>query len=452
MKRPRNILWLIIFLTFLAAIIDFPKNLPLKFQIGKLKVDKVLSGPDIDFSLGNLRLKRELDLKTGLDLAGGTHLVYQAEMTGIAPADRAAAAEAVRNNIERRVNFFGVSEPTIQTAKIGEEYRLIVELPGIQNINQAIDLIGKTALLDFREYKDASEAAQRVLPTVINTKETGFTGADFKIAKPGFDQNTGEPLILFETKSESAKKFADLTTRLVGQPLVVFLDGVSLSAPTVQEPITDGSGQITGQFTVEEVKNLSRLLNAGALPVPIKIIGQRNIGASLGQESVQKSVRAGLVGLLMVIAFMWAYYGRLGFLADLALIVYGLITLALYKLIPVTLTLPGVAGFILSVGMAVDANILIFERMKEEMRWGKPRQAAMQLGFGRAWDSIRDANVCTLITCFILFNPLNWNFLNVSGPVRGFALTLGLGIFIGLFTGVVVTRTLLRMFYRGSIK
>ncbi len=182
----------------------------------------------------------------------------------------------------------------------------------------------------------------------------------------------------------------------------------------------------------------------------LKVIEQRNIGATLGQESVQKSIRAGLIGLSIVIGFMWAYYGRLGFLADLGLIIYGLITLALYKLIPVTLTLPGIAGFILSVGMAVDANILIFERIKEELREEKPWATAMELGFGRAWDSIKDANVCTLITCFILFNPFDWNFLNTSGMVRGFALTLGLGILISLFTGIIVSRTLIRMF--GSIR
>jgi len=220
--------------------------------------------------------------------------------------------------------------------------------------------------------------------------------------------------------------------------------------PTVDEAITSGQAVIRGNFTLETAKQLSTLLNAGALPVPIKIIEQRNVGATLGQESVQKSVRAGMVGLLMVAGFMWAYYGKLGFLADLALIIYGLITLALYKLIPVTLTLPGIAGFILSIGMAVDSNILIFERMKEETRAGCHWKRAMELGFGRAWDSIRDANICTLITCFILFNPFNWNFLNVSGMIRGFALTLGLGIFISLFTGIVVTRTLLRVLYHGK--
>lgn len=444
----RIVLWLIIFLTLISAIIDLPKNFPLKFSWGQFNFDTKISGPDVDLNFGDLKLKRELKLKQGLDLAGGTHLLFQADMTDIDPQDRDTAIEAAKDNIERRVNFFGVSEPVIQTSKVDDEYRLIVELPGIKDVNQAIDLIGKTAMLDFREYKDASEAAKGVLPTISNTQETGFSGRDFKIAQPGFDQNTGEPVILFETKQESIQKFATLSTRLVGQPLIVFLDEMPLSAPIVQEPITNGSGRITGRFTIDEVKSLSKLLNAGALPVPIEIIEQQNIGATLGQESVARSIRAGLIGLLMVIFFMWAYYGRLGFLANLALIIYGLLTLALYKLIPVTLTLPGIAGFILSVGMAVDANILIFERMKEESRWGKPWREAMELGFGRAWDSIRDANICTLITCFILFNPLNWSFLNVSGLVRGFALTLGLGIFVSLFTGVVVTRTLLRTFYR----
>lgn len=439
---------MVIFLTLISAIIDLPKNFPLKFTWGKFSADTKISGPDLDFHLGNFRLKRDLNLKPGLDLAGGTHLVFQADMKGVDSQTRGAALEAAKNNIERRINFFGVSEPTIQTSKAGEDYRIIVELPGIKDVNQAIDLIGRTAMLDFREYKDATDAAKRVLPTMANTQETGFTGKDFQIARAGFDQKTGQPLILFETKKEGAQKFAELSTRLVGQPLVVFLDQVPISAPIIQEPITDGNGQITGSFTLEEVKDLVKLLNAGALPVPIKIIEQRNIGATLGRESVERSIRAGLVGLAMVVGFMWLYYGRLGFLADLALIVYGLLTLALYKLIPITLTLPGIAGFILSVGMAVDANILIFERMKEERRWGKPLKEAMELGFGRAWDSIRDANICTLITCFILFNPLSWTFLNVSGPIRGFALTLGLGIFISLFTGIVVTRTLLRVFYK----
>ena len=443
MGRKRILLWLIILLTIFSAIIDIPKELPIKFSYRQFKIETKISGPDLDLSLGSLRLKKELDLKQGLDLAGGTHLVFQADMKGVETQDRDSALEAAKNNIERRVNFFGVSEPTIQTAKTGEDYRLIVELPGVKDINQAVDLIGRTAILSFREQEGTQSAT---------FKETNLTGKDLKRSQVQFDPNTGQPVVGLEFDKEGTDKFAEITTRSVGKILAIYLDEGLISAPRVDEPITTGNAVIKGEFSVEEAKDLSVLLNAGALPVPIKIIEQRNVGATLGQESVQRSIRAGLVGLLMVVAFMWAYYGRLGFLADLALLVYGLLTLALYKLIPVTLTLPGIAGFILSVGMAVDANILIFERMKEELRAGRLLGQAMELGFGRAWDSIRDANTCTLITCFILFNPLNWNFLNASGMVRGFALTLGLGIFISLFTGIVVTRTLLRVFYKQSLK
>jgi len=275
---------------------------------------------------------------------------------------------------------------------------------------------------------------------------TGLTGADLARSAVQFEPNTGEPVVGLEFSAEGAQQFAQITEANVGKPVAIFLDEVPLMTPRVDEPITGGQAIIRGQFELQQAKTLSVQLNAGALPVPIKIIQQRNIGAILGETSVQKSVRAGLIGLLMVILFMAAYYGRLGLLADLGLVIYGLITLALYKLLPVTLTLPGVAGFLLSMGMAVDSNILIFERMKEEERAGKAHAVAMELGFGRAWDSIRDANICTLITCFILFNPFNWSFLNTSGLVRGFALTLSLGVFLSLFTGVVVSRTLLRTF------
>lgn len=414
MKQKRLLFLLIIFLTIASIFIDIPP------------------GPTL--------LKRELVIKQGLDLAGGTHLVFQAEMKDIPSQDRDSAIEAAKNNIERRVNFFGVSEPVIQTSKTGEDYRLIVELPGIKEIDRAIDLIGSTAQLEFWEQKEASPSAGFI--------PTDLTGKDLKRSQVRFDQNTGQPVVSLEFSSEGGKKFADITSRNVGKLVAIFLDQRMISSPVVEEPITSGDAIIRGQFTVDEAKDLSIKLNAGALPAPIKIIEQRNIGATLGLESVQKSLKAGLIGLLMVVFFMGAYYGRLGILADIALIIYGLITLALYKLIPVTLTLPGIAGFILSVGMAVDANILIFERMKEEIRSGKPLGVSMELGFGRAWDSIRDANICTLITCFILFNPFNFSFLNVSGMVRGFALTLGLGIFISLFTGIVVTRTLLRVFAR----
>lgn len=432
--RPQKIIWFIVVLTIFSVFVD----LPAKFQI----FNQEISRPQINIQVGNFRFFRDLEVKQGIDLAGGTHLVFQADTQNIAAADRESAVEAAKNNIERRVNLFGVAEPVIQTSQVGENYRLIVELPGVKNINEAVDLIGQTAQLDFRELpKEATAAAN-----LLDFKPTGLTGKDLSLSQVQFDSKTGAPSVGLKFSDEGAKKFAEITSRNVGKPVAIFLDQFPVTIPEVREPITDGSAVITGEFTLEEAKKLSIQLNAGALPVPIKIIEQKNIGATLGEESIQKSVRAGFIGLVMVIVFMTIYYGRLGILASTGLIIYGLLSLALYKLIPVTLTLAGMAGFILSVGMAVDANILIFERMKEEIRSGRPYQQAMELGFGRAWDSIRDANVCTLITCFILFNPFNWSFLNVSGMVRGFALTLGLGVGLSLFTGIVVTRTLLRLF------
>lgn len=440
-RRSRLLLWFIIFFTLSSAILDIPKDFQVKKRLGSFAIETPkISSPEINFNLFGFSFARDLKLKKGLDLAGGTQLVFEADMEKIEEKDRDQALEATKVNIERRVNFFGVTEPVIQTSKIQNSYRLIVELPGIKNIDEAIDLVGKTAQLDFREQKEATPTADFVA--------TGLTGADLARSQVNFDPNTGQPVVSLEFNGQGKDKFAQISTRNVGRIVGIFLDNQPISLPVIEEPITTGNAIIKGKFTLAEAKKLSIQLNAGALPVPIKVIEQRNIGATLGEESVARSIRAGSIGLLMVIFFMWAYYGRLGFLADIALIIYGLITLALYKLIPVTLTLPGIAGFILSVGMAVDSNILIFERMKEEVRWGKDSSEAMESGFGRAWDSIRDANICTLITCFILFNPFNWGFLNVSGMVRGFALTLGLGICISLFTGIVVTRTFIRVFYR----
>ncbi len=446
--RNRRLLWFIIILALVSFYVSLPGKIPVKFSFKNFKIDEEIKRPPLDWSLGQFSLKRDLEIKKGIDLAGGTHLVFQADMKDVEAENRQAAIEAAQDNIEKRVNLFGVTEPVIQTSKVGDDYRLIVELAGIEDIQTAVDLIGQTAQLDFRELEaGATEAA-----TFLDFKPTGLTGRDLSKSEVKFDQNTGQPTVGLIFSQEGGEKFSEITGRNISKPVAIFLDELPVTAPTVQEKITTGEAIISGQFTVEEAKQLSIQLNAGALPVPIKLIEQRNIGATLGADSVQKSVYAGLIGLSMVIVFMALYYGNLGLLADLALIVYGLVTMMLYKLIPVTLTLPGVAGFILSVGMAVDANILIFERMKEELRDGKSRAVAMELGFGRAWDSIRDANVATLITCFILFNPFNWSFLNSSGMVRGFALTLGLGVILSLFTGIVVTRTLLRVFSKAEVK
>ena len=364
-------------------------------------------------------------------------------MKDVLPVDRAAALIGVRDIIERRVNLFGVSEPQVQTAVSGGDYRVIVELPGITNASEALSLIGKTAQLDFRELPASATASA----TTADFVKTDLTGRDLKRAGVTFSQ-ANEPEISLEFTPEGAVKFQEITRRNVGKPLAIFLDDSLLQAPRVNGEISGGNAVIQGKFTVDEAKSVSIQLNAGALPTPITLLSQNQISATLGQESIQLSVFAGLIGLLIVGLFMLGNYGKLGILATIALVIYSLMSLALYKLIPVTLSLAGVAGFLLSIGMAVDANILIFERIKEERRSGKPRIMSLELGFKRAWDSIRDANACTLITCFVLFNPFNWSFLNASGMVRGFALTLALGILLSLFTGVVVTRTLVRLFYR----
>lgn len=442
MNKRRLTLWLIIGLSLVSAYLALPGYQPVNLNIAGRQLNFTFERPPLEITLGRLRFSRDLEAKKGIDLAGGAHLVFEADMTDLPVEDRDASLESARENIERRINLFGVAEPLIQTSRVGESYRLIVELPGIDDVNQAISLVGQTAQLDFRELApEATEAA-----TMADFQPTDLTGADLKKAQLQFDPNTGNPVVSLLFNDTGKDRFAAITGRNVGRPVAIFLDEFPVTIPNVNEPITAGEAVITGSFTLDEAKQMIVQLNAGALPVPVKVIEQRQIGATLGAASVQKSLRAGLIGLVMVIVFMVGYYSYLGGLAALGLVIYGLLTLALYKLIPVTLTLPGIAGFLLSVGMAVDANILIFERMKEEIHAGRPRQIAMELGFGRAWDSIRDANVCTLITCFILFNPFNWNFLVSSGMVRGFALTLGLGVMLSLFTGVVVTRTILRTF------
>lgn len=442
MKNRRLFLWLILGLTLASALISLPADFPVSYRISGREINFTIHRPFSGISLGQSGFSRDLEIKKGIDLAGGAHLVFEADVTDLSAEDRSSSLEAAKNNIERRVNLFGVSEPVIQISQIGESHRLIVELPGVQGVDQAINLIGQTAQLDFRELSpEATEAG-----TLADFRPTGLTGADLKRSQLQFDPNSGSPVVGLQFNSDGQKKFAEITTRNVGRPVAIFLDQVPVTLPRVNEAIQSGEAVISGDFTLEEAKEMVIQLNAGVLPVPIKIIEQRHVGASLGIDSVRRSLRAGFIGLSMVVIFMMTYYGFLGGLAVIGLVVYGLLTLALYKLIPVTLTLPGVAGFLLSVGMAVDANILIFERMKEEIRAGRSPEVAMELGFGRAWDSIRDANICTLITCFILFNPFNWTFLNNSGMVRGFALTLGLGVLLSLFTGVVVTRTILRTF------
>jgi len=410
--------------------------------------------------LGSKILKKDFPLKKGLDLQGGTHLVLQADMKDIDSSDQLTALESVKEIISKRVDMYGVSEPIIQTSTYKDSFKLIVELPGIQDIDKAVNLIGQTAQLDFRQdtAEDAAEidyASSSAFIRIFSFTSTGLTGKDLKKATVEFgqsNQTAGQPTVSLEFTKEGAEKFAEITTNNVSRPVAIFLDNQLVTSPIVNEPIKDGRAIISGNFTPEAASELTIQLNAGALPVPIKVIEQKNISATLGSDSVQKSIQAGIIGLSLVMLFMLLLYGKNGLIANLALIIYGFITLTIYKLIPVTLTLPGIAGFILSVGMAVDSNILIFERLKEELRAKRPFAVALELGFGRAWDSIKDANIATIITALVLINPLNWNFLNTSGMVRGFAVTLLIGVTISLFTGIVVTRTFMRVLYYKKIK
>lgn len=451
MLSPRRLFWLILGLSFLAFLIDLPE-VPLKFSYGPIKWQGTLGGDQLNLFDG--KIARDLRLRKGLDISGGIRVTLRADLTGLSKDRQVEAVESVKNVLERRVNLFGVSEPNVQTVKVGGENRVVVELPGVYDSAKALNLIGQTARLEFRTFNAQAtlSATARDLPPATFFVASGVTGQDLKRASLDFDSSTGSPQVAFELTAEGGRKFKKLTESLLGKIsdsekiLGIFLDDEPVSLPVVRAVIAD-RGVISGNFSADSAKDLAIKLNAGALPVPIKVLAQENIGATLGRDSVAQSILAGGVGLLVVAFFMIALYGRLGFLADLSLLSYGLLTLALYKLLPVVLTLPGIAGFLLSIGMALDANILIFERMKEELRAGRPLKMARELGFARAWTSIRDANAATLITCFILFNPLNWSFLNISGLVRGFALTLALGILISLFTGIVVSRTLIRLFY-----
>lgn len=515
---------LIMVLTVLAGVVDYPK------------------GPDI--AIGNY--KKELKVHLGLDLQGGTRLVYNADTSRIGAANRDDALQGVRDVIERRVNAFGVSEPVVQTNKVGDQWRVSVELAGVKDVNQAIKLIGETPYLDFRveatpkqlrtddeaksraltvlqkakaqnadfaklagEYSDdpgskanggdlgfskrgqfvpefekalfdelkdgeivsepvatqfgyhivkrvesrqVDENGQKVLEVrgvhvLIATQDlsnaggyapTNLSGKNLKSAAVDFNPNTGEPQVNLQFDGEGTKLFADITKQNVGKQVAIYLDGSPISTPVVQQEITGGSAVISGNFTIEEAKILARRLNAGALPVAISLVSQQTVGPSLGKASIARSFFAGLVGLLAVAVFMIAYYRLPGLIATFALVIYTLTVLAIFKLWPVTLTLAGVAGFILSIGMAVDANVLIFERTREEIRSGRALRNAIDEGFNRAWLSIRDSNVSSIITALILA----WFGTSI---IKGFAITLAIGILVSMFSAITITRTFLRL-------
>ena len=377
--------------------------------------------------------------KLGLDLQGGVHLTYKADLSAINPAEAVDAMEGLRDVIERRVNAFGVGEPLVQVEKsAGGDQRLIVELPGVTNVNEAIKMIGETPFLEFKTENPAAdkltEEEKKDSSKVFVSSD--LTGRYLKKAILDFDQTTFEPIISLEFNDEGGKLFAKMTKENVGKSIAIFLDGAPISVPNVREEITGGKAQITGQFTPQEAKLLVQRLNSGALPVPVSLISQQSVGPTLGEKFLAKGIMAGIYGMILVSLFLILWYRLPGLAAVLALGLYTIIILALFKLIPVTLTAAGIAGFILSVGMAVDANILIFERMKEELKKGKNLQSAVSEGFSRAWLSIRDSNISSLITAGILF----WM---GTSMIKGFALTLGVGILISMFSAITVSRTFL---------
>jgi len=394
-----------------------------------------------------------LPFRVGLDLQGGTHLVYEADLSTIATSDRSASMDGIRDVIERRVNLFGVTEPLVQVDKSGNSYRLLVDLPGVKDVHQAIDMIGATPYLEFKEQRTQAETDAilqkqkagdaEALKTDAYFKDTQLTGRYLKKATLAFDQNTSAPHVTLEFTDEGGKIFAELTKNNVGKLLAIYLDGAPIEIPRVEEEIPSGKAQITGNFTVKSAQELVQRLNAGALPVPIKLIGQENVGPSLGKIYLDQSLRAGLIGLLAVAIFMVVFYRKNGLLANLALVVYIILNVAIYKIVPVTLTLAGIAGFILSIGMAVDANILIFERMKEERKLGRDFMSSINEGFRRAWPSIRDGHITTLATAAILYQIS-------TSSIKGFALTLFTGVALSLFTAVVITRIFLKYVYRTS--
>ena len=462
-RRNTNWLILIIFLVIVSLWID---------------LNKEISFPN-PFNNNVPLFSRNVDVRLGLDLRGGLQTLLEADV----PANTAVKSEdlsVTRQILDNRANALGVSEVLMQTAG---ERRIVAEFPGVSNPEEVVAALQQTALLEFVDFgsnplpagskvetnnpgssttepastatattapeetatASAAAEANQPTPTTESTQppapvyNTVMTGADLKEAHVSTD-TLGQPAVAFTLSDNGAKIFSDYTTTHTGQYLGIVLDKTVISAPVVNTPITDGAGIIQGKFTAEEANKLAIQLSYGALPVPVKVVESRTVGATLGEESVRKSLIAGIIGLSVVILFMALYYRLPGTIADLALIVYALLSLALFKLIPVTLTLPGIAGFILSIGMAVDANILIFERLKEELRAGRNLRQAIDLGWSRAWPSIRDSNTSSLITCAILYA-----FGSTFGAsmVKGFSVTLALGILVSLFTAIIVTRTFL---------
>jgi preprotein translocase subunit SecD len=443
-KKAQKILIFVFLLTIAAGIFSFPEP----YNQGADFINKKLGLESKKYKLPNFSPR---PFRFGLDIAGGTSLTYKADVSGIQEKDQYIALQGLKDVVERRINIFGAEEPRIEIARSENEWRLIVEIAGIKDIGQAINAIGKTPFLEFKEERDEAERNEILekqkqgdlsylnLDPYFNS--TLLTGRFLKRAEVQFDQTTYQPTVLLQFNDEGAKLFEELTSRNIGKRIAMYIDGIPISAPVVQEAINDGSAQITGQFTVEEAKTLARNLNQGALPVPITLISQRSVGGILGFQELEKSIKAGIIGFAIISIFMILTYRLGGVFSVVALGIYVPLVLTVFKIIPVTLTLSGIAGFILSIGMAVDANILILERIREEVKQGREVANAIKEGFLRAWPSIRDSNISTIITCLILY-------YFTASVVKGFALTLLVGVLISMFSAIFVSRTLILAFMR----
>jgi protein-export membrane protein SecD len=387
--------------------------------------------------------------RLGLDLSGGSHLIYKADVSAVANGEVRNSMDALRDVIERRVNLFGVSEPIVQTQKAsfvsGGEEKLIVDLPGVTDVDRAVSMIGQTPLLEFKV--ENASAVQTLTPDAngnvnLDTSNiftnTELTGRYLKRAVLDFDVNTREPRVSLQFNETGTKLFAEITQANVGKMVAIYLDGAPISTPVVREAILNGEAVISGNFTPTEAKQLVGRLNSGALPVPIELQSKQTIGATLGESAINAGVKAGIIGFLIIALFLILWYRLPGIVATISLSIFVIMMLVLFKLIPVTLTAAGIAGFIIAIGIAVDANILTFERVKEELRAGRSIRDAVLNGFGRSWTSIRDSNISTLLGALILF----WFGTSL---IKGFALTLGMGVLVSLFSAIIISRVFLKL-------
>lgn len=394
---------------------------------------------------------KKFPFRLGLDLSGGSHLVYKADVSALASSQVSDSMEALRDIIERRVNLFGVSEPVVQVQHggfvSGAGEQLIVDLPGVTDVKRAIEMIGQTPLLEFKvqarvdtpQNVTVGKDGTATLAVGDQFVTTELTGRYLQKATLEFDPNTREPSVSLQFDDTGTKLFAQITKENIGKQVAIYLDGAVISAPVVREEIPNGQAVISGTFNPTEAKTFVGRLNSGALPVPISLLSTQTIGATLGDSATEAGVKAALIGFLAVALFLICWYRLPGLVAAVSLCIFIVIILLLFKLIPVTLTAAGIAGFIISIGIAVDANVLIFERIKEELNHGHTIAEAVQLGFSRAWFSIRDSNISSIITALILF----WFGTSL---VKGFALTLGMGVLVSLLSAITLTRIFLRAF------